>query len=177
VLRLVNNHRVSIGRAPFSTSASLTSAAVWKARHMASYRYMSHNDPAPPVARSWLDRVHTCGYPTSAGAGENIAYRYRTPAEVVNAWLGSPGAGSSEEAVSTRGRGLLLRPASSIHTWFMRFPIDAVFVGADGTVVRIAGDLQPWRAAGRRGARAVLELPAGECERCGLKPGDRLIFA
>jgi uncharacterized protein len=75
------------------------------------------------------------------------------------------------------GEGLLLRPASSIHTWFMRFPIDAVFVDADGTVVRIAGDLRPWRAAGRRGARAVLELPAGECERHGLKPGDRLLFA
>jgi uncharacterized protein len=75
------------------------------------------------------------------------------------------------------GEGLLLRPSPSIHTWFMRFPIDAVFVDADGTVVRIAGDLRPWRAAGRRGARAVLELPAGECERHGLKPGDRLLFA
>jgi uncharacterized membrane protein (UPF0127 family) len=75
------------------------------------------------------------------------------------------------------GEGLLLRPASSIHTWFMRFPIDAVFIGPDGTVVRIAGDLKPWRTAGRRGARAVLELAAGECERRGLKPGDRLVFA
>jgi uncharacterized membrane protein (UPF0127 family) len=75
------------------------------------------------------------------------------------------------------GEGLLLRPASSIHTWFMRFPIDAVFVGPDGTVMRIAGDLRPWRAAGRRGAQAVLELAAGECARRGLKPGDRLILA
>jgi uncharacterized membrane protein (UPF0127 family) len=73
--------------------------------------------------------------------------------------------------------GLLLRPASSIHTWFMRFPIDAVFVDEEGTVVHIAGDLRPWRAAGRRGARAVLELPAGECARRGLKQGDRLVFA
>jgi uncharacterized protein len=75
------------------------------------------------------------------------------------------------------GEGLLLRPASSIHTWFMRFPIDAVFVGPDGTVVRIAGGLRPWRAAGRRGARTVLELASGECERRGLKPGDKLLFA
>jgi uncharacterized protein len=59
----------------------------------------------------------------------------------------------------------------------MRFPIDAVFLDGDGTVVRIAGDLRPWRAAGRRGARAVLELAAGECERRRLKPGDRLTFS
>jgi uncharacterized membrane protein (UPF0127 family) len=74
------------------------------------------------------------------------------------------------------GEGLLLRPASSIHTWFMRFPIDAVFLAADGRVVRIADDLRPWRAAGRRGARAVLELASGECARQGLKLGDRLVL-
>jgi uncharacterized protein len=74
------------------------------------------------------------------------------------------------------GAGLLLRPASSIHTWFMRFPIDAVFLDADGTVVRIAADLRPWRAAGRRGARAVLELASGECGRRGIRTGDRLVL-
>jgi uncharacterized protein len=58
----------------------------------------------------------------------------------------------------------------------MRFSIDAVFLTADGTVVRIARDLRPWRAAGRRGAQAVLELASGECERRGLKLGDRLVF-
>jgi uncharacterized membrane protein (UPF0127 family) len=74
------------------------------------------------------------------------------------------------------GTGLLLRPASSIHTWFMRFRIDAVFLDAEGTVVRVAEDLRPWRTAGRRGARAVLELASGECARRGLQPGDRLVF-
>ena len=72
------------------------------------------------------------------------------------------------------GEGLLLRPTSSIHTWFMRFPIDAVFLAEDGTVVRIAEDLRPWRAAGHRGARAVLELASGECARRGLRTGDRV---
>jgi uncharacterized protein len=75
------------------------------------------------------------------------------------------------------GEGILLRPASSIHTFFMRFPIDAVFLAEDGTVVRIASNLRPWRAAGRRGARAVLELASGECARRGLRTGDRLVFA
>ena len=74
------------------------------------------------------------------------------------------------------GEGLLLRPASSIHTWFMRFPIDAVFLAQDGTVVGIADNLLPWRAAARRGARSVLELTSGECERRGLRTGERLVF-
>jgi uncharacterized membrane protein (UPF0127 family) len=72
------------------------------------------------------------------------------------------------------GEGLLLRPAGSVHTAFMRFPIDVVFLDTDGAVVGIAPELRPWRAAGRRGARAVLELPAGECERRGLRTGDRV---
>jgi uncharacterized protein len=56
----------------------------------------------------------------------------------------------------------------------MRFPIDVVFLDGDGGVVGIATELRPWRATGRRGARAVLELPAGECERRGLRTGDRV---
>jgi uncharacterized membrane protein (UPF0127 family) len=75
------------------------------------------------------------------------------------------------------GEGLLLRPAASIHTFFMRFAIDAVFLAEDGTVVHIADDLRPWRTAGRRGARAVLELASGECARRGVRTGDRLVFA
>jgi uncharacterized protein len=74
-----------------------------------------------------------------------------------------------------REQGLLLRPASSIHTAFMRFPIDAVFLDGDGRVLHVAADLRPWRAAGCRGARAVLELSAGESGRRGVRPGDRLV--
>jgi uncharacterized membrane protein (UPF0127 family) len=72
------------------------------------------------------------------------------------------------------GEGLLLRPASSVHTFFMRFPIDVVFLDRELHVLGLATNLRPWRAAGRRGARAVLELPAGECERRDIRPGDRL---
>jgi uncharacterized protein YkwD len=106
LLQLVNNHRASMGRAPLSTSQSLTQAAVWKARHMAAYRYMAHNDPAPPVARSWLDRVHTCGYPMSAAAAENIAAGYRTPTAVVNAWLGSASHRANIENASYKSIGI-----------------------------------------------------------------------
>jgi uncharacterized protein len=72
------------------------------------------------------------------------------------------------------GDGLLLRPAPSIHTWFMRFPIDAVFLGRDGTVLKIRANVRPWRLAGCRGAHATLELAAGEAERRVIRRGDRL---
>lgn len=75
------------------------------------------------------------------------------------------------------GDGLLLRPSNSIHTFFMRFPIDAVFLDAELRVLRVRNDLRPWRAASARRARAVLELPAGEAERRGVAPGERLRLA
>jgi uncharacterized membrane protein (UPF0127 family) len=73
-----------------------------------------------------------------------------------------------------RGDGLMLRPASAIHTAFMRFPIDAVFLDDELRVLRVREGLRPWRAAGARGAAAVLELAAGEAVRHGLAPGARL---
>jgi uncharacterized membrane protein (UPF0127 family) len=72
------------------------------------------------------------------------------------------------------GEGMLLRPASSIHTAFMRFAIDAVFLDREDRVLKVAAELAPWRMAACRGARAVLELPAGEAKRRGLRPGVSL---
>jgi hypothetical protein len=72
------------------------------------------------------------------------------------------------------GDGMLLRPSGSIHTCFMRFTIDAVFLDAELRVLRVRSDLRPWRAAGACGAHAVLELAAGEAERRGVSPGERL---
>ena len=70
-----------------------------------------------------------------------------------------------------RGEGILLRPAGSIHTFFMRFPIDAVFLDREGEVVGVEANLPPWRTAKRRGAKAVLELPAGEAAATRIEPG------
>jgi uncharacterized membrane protein (UPF0127 family) len=72
------------------------------------------------------------------------------------------------------GEGLLLRPAGSVHTAFMRFPIDVVFLDRADRVLKVAHDLAPWRMAGCRGARAVLELPAGEASKRGLHEGVSL---
>jgi uncharacterized membrane protein (UPF0127 family) len=70
--------------------------------------------------------------------------------------------------------GVLLRPAGSIHTFFMRFPIDVVFLDRDGRVLRVAESVRPWRTAAARGARAVLELRAGESGRRRVAVGDVL---
>jgi len=74
-----------------------------------------------------------------------------------------------------QGAGLLLPGTSSVHTHFMRFPIDVVFLDAERRVVSIGPALRPWRMAGAKGARSVLELRAGECERVGLAVGDVIV--
>ena len=75
-----------------------------------------------------------------------------------------------------QGEGVLLRPAGSIHTFFMRFPIDVVFLSEDDVVVKVVHRLPPWRAAGMKGARSVLELAAGEAESSGIEVGATLTF-
>ena len=89
VLTLINQHRASIGLAALTSSPTLTASAVWKARHMAAYNELTHDDEAPPVTRTFADRLAACGY-SGPGAGENIAWYYPTAASVVAAWLGSP---------------------------------------------------------------------------------------
>ncbi len=66
-----------------------------------------------------------------------------------------------------QGEGMVLRPGWSIHTAFMRFPIDAVFLDADQVVIRIEHEVGPWRTVSCRGAREVVEMAAGESRRRG----------
>ena len=60
--------------------------------------------------------------------------------------------------------------------FFMRFPVDAVFVDREMKVVGVAPVLRPWRVAWRRRAHAVFELAAGEAERRGVRTGDILVL-
>lgn len=75
------------------------------------------------------------------------------------------------------GRGLFLAPCASVHTFFMRFDLDLIFVSRDFRVVRVVPSVKPWRLAlGGRSAWAVLEVQTGwfPCER--LAPGTLIRF-
>lgn len=73
------------------------------------------------------------------------------------------------------GHGLLIEPCSSIHTFFMAYPIDVLFLDHDGRVVRTIDSMAPWRATlPCLRARSVLELPAGTLRSTGTAPGDLL---
>jgi len=73
-----------------------------------------------------------------------------------------------------RDRALLIAPCWSIHTWFMRFPIDVIFLARDGRVMKTRAAIGPWRMALALGAYAVVELAAGAVANSQLKTGDRL---
>ena len=72
------------------------------------------------------------------------------------------------------GSGMLIDAAPSVHMFFMRFPIDVVFLDRDRKVVRVVHGLRPWRVAGARRAVAALELPAGAAAEAGVQEGDVL---
>jgi uncharacterized membrane protein (UPF0127 family) len=69
---------------------------------------------------------------------------------------------------------LIIAPCFSIHTMFMRFDIDAVFVDDDGRAVKVVQRLTPWRIAMEPFAHAVVEFPAGSLEDRPVDVGDRL---
>lgn len=69
---------------------------------------------------------------------------------------------------------LVIAPCFSIHTMFMRFDIDAVFVDEDGRAVKVVRDMTPWRIAVDPTAHAVVELPAGSLRDRQVNVGDRL---
>jgi uncharacterized protein len=73
------------------------------------------------------------------------------------------------------GEALLIEPCASIHTLFMRFQIDAVFLSRELRVVRAISHLRPWRATRfHRDAAMVVELPEGTLARTGTREGDLL---
>lgn len=77
--------------------------------------------------------------------------------------------------VLSEERALLIVPCSDIHTAFMRFPIDVVFIDRDGYIIKIVHRLPPWRFALARQAYACLELNSGTAERYQLQTGQSLL--
>lgn len=72
------------------------------------------------------------------------------------------------------GRALVLAPCNAVHMFFMRFPIDVLFVTQEGVVVKIVRELAPWRLSASLRAFATIELAAGAAARAGIRVGDRL---
>jgi uncharacterized membrane protein (UPF0127 family) len=102
-------------------------------------------------------------------ADGRLACRCRVATSFVSRFRGLMGA-----AQLPSGSGLLLPGTSSVHTHFMRFAIDVVFLDSAYRIVSVVERVRPWRLAAAKAATATLELAAGECERLELREGDVL---
>ena len=70
------------------------------------------------------------------------------------------------------GEGLWIRPCESVHTFFMRFAIDLVYLDRKHKVRKVRSAVAPWRVSACFLAHSVLELPAGTIERSQTESGD-----
>jgi len=74
----------------------------------------------------------------------------------------------------TAGQGLWIVPCESVNTFFMKFPIDLVYLDKCRKVKKIRNAVPAWRLSACLTAHSVLELPAGTLERTQTEPGDQL---
>lgn len=105
-----------------------------------------------------------------AGNTRTVAHRVQRADTFARRLVGLLGRRSLDE-----DEGLWIEPCDSIHTFFMRFPIDVAFVDGRGEVVARVDSMRPWRATRlHTRARAVVELAAGTLARTGVGVGSRL---
>jgi len=138
-----------------------------------------------PVHQPWPDALD---FAAALGRAGGVAGQ--APLALVNERTNTVVADVVELAITRRSRrkgllgrdelpsstGMVLAPCRSIHTAFMRFPIDAAFVSRSGKVVKMVHELRAWRMALSPRAYAVVELPAGTLRRRDVATGDRLYF-
>lgn len=74
------------------------------------------------------------------------------------------------------GEGLWIVPCESVHTFFMRFPIDLVYLDRKNKIKKVRNAVGPWRISACLTAHSVLELPAGTILKTRSQPGDVLEF-
>ena len=74
------------------------------------------------------------------------------------------------------GEGMWIIPCESVHTFFMQFPIDLVYLDREHRIKKLRSGVPPWRLSACLSARSVLELPAGTIHNTNTKPGDKLEF-
>lgn len=73
-------------------------------------------------------------------------------------------------------KGLMIVPCNSVHTMWMAYAIDVVYLSQNDEVLKIITDLKPWRISGCKTAFKVLELNSGIAGELGLNVGDILIW-
>ena len=76
-----------------------------------------------------------------------------------------------------KDEGLLISPCNSVHTFFMRYAIDVIFLDRENVVVKVVHGMKPYRLAMAVGSSSVLETRAGVASLAGIQPGDSLIWA
>jgi uncharacterized membrane protein (UPF0127 family) len=76
-----------------------------------------------------------------------------------------------------RGEGLWIVPCESVHTFFMQFPIDLVYLDRNNRIKKLRADVAPWRMSACLSAFSILELPAGTIRGSQSERGDELEFA
>jgi hypothetical protein len=74
------------------------------------------------------------------------------------------------------GHGLWIVPCESVHTFFMKFSIDLVYLDKKRKVRKVRHAVPPWRLSACLTAHSVLELPAGTVEQTGTRVGDELLM-
>ena len=74
------------------------------------------------------------------------------------------------------GEGLWIAPCESVHTFFMKFAIDLVYLDKKKRVCKVRHSVPPWRLSACFTAHSVLEVPAGTIAQTGTRPGDQLTF-
>ena len=74
------------------------------------------------------------------------------------------------------GSGLWIVPCESVHTFFMKFPIDLVYLDKQRKVRKVRHAVPAWRLSACLTAHSILELPAGTAEKSGTVPGDELVM-
>jgi uncharacterized protein len=72
------------------------------------------------------------------------------------------------------GEGLLIAPCSAVHTFFMKFPIDLVYIDRKRKVRKVRSAVPAWRMSACLTAHSIIELPAGTVERTRTVAGDQL---
>lgn len=74
------------------------------------------------------------------------------------------------------GGGLWIVPCESVHTFWMQFPIDLVYIDRKKRIKKLRSNVAPWRLSACLSAHSILELPAGTIERTLTRVGDSLEF-